>query len=140
MEEKLKRGCILSGWLWLELIGSFISIIITLFIPSGKLPGVPEASSMQQILSTIINIIFFVSIIGILRWKKVFTYGYIGATLLSFVTAFIGQKFEISMFIGALIGVLLNLWASYALFRLFEKLEIQCSNEDAEQVKDDINL
>ncbi|ABK61715.1 hypothetical protein [Clostridium novyi] len=140
MEEKLKRGCILSGWLWLELIGSFISIIITLFIPSGKLPGVPEASSMQQILSTIINIIFFVSIIGILRWKKVFTYGYIGATLLSFVTAFIGQKFEISMFIGALIGVLLNLWASYALFRLFEKLEIQCSNEDAEPVKDDINL
>lgn len=140
MEENLKRGCILSGWLWLELIVSFISIIITLFIPSGKLPGVPETSFMQQILSTIINIIFFVSIIGILRWKKVFTYGYIGATLLSFVAAFIGQKFEISIFISALIGVLLNLWASYALFRLFEKLEIQCSNEDAEPVKDDINL
>ncbi|KGM98319.1 hypothetical protein Z968_00870 [Clostridium novyi A str. 4552] len=140
MEEKLKRGCILSGWLWLQLIASILTIIVTWAIPSAKIPGVPEASLMQEILSTIVNVAFLISIIGILRWKKVFTYGYIGATLLSFVATFIGQKFEIPVLIGALIGVLLNLWASYALFRLFEKLEVQNTTESTEEVKDDINL
>ncbi|KEH88921.1 hypothetical protein Z965_04200 [Clostridium novyi A str. BKT29909] len=140
MEEKLKRGCILSGWLWLGLIANIINLIALWIGPISRITEFASMPLSQKVLLTLINLVFFISIIGILRWKKVFTYGYIGATLLSFVTAFIGQKFEISMFIGALIGVLLNLWASYALFRLFEKLEIQCSNEDAEQVKDDINL
>ncbi|KEH93712.1 hypothetical protein [Clostridium massiliodielmoense] len=140
MEEKLKRGCVLSGWLCLGVIGSVINLIALWISPVSKITQFANTTLSQKILLTIINLTFFISIIGIVHWKKVFTYGYIGATLLSFVSAFIGQKFEIPMLISALIGVLLNLWASYAILRLFEKLEIQCSNEGAEEVKDDINL
>ncbi|KGN00914.1 hypothetical protein Z969_09140 [Clostridium novyi A str. 4570] len=140
MEENLKRGCVLSGWLWLGLIGSIINLIALWIGPVSKITEFANTPLSQKILLSVVNLVFFISIIGILRWKKVFTYGYIGGTLLSFVAAFIGQKFEIPMFISALIGVLLNLWASYALLRLFEKLEIQCSNEGAEEIKNDVNL
>ncbi|OFI05849.1 hypothetical protein CLOACE_14670 [Clostridium acetireducens DSM 10703] len=131
MENKPKRGCFLTGWLWIGLIGSFFGMF-TILTNSYMVKSIPEMVNMplaQQILNTIVSIVFFVSIIGIMRWKKVYIYGYVAASLISFVSAFINNKFTVVVVASAVIGLILNLVVAYFIMKLFKEMETEEEQE-----------
>ncbi|WP_142413214.1 hypothetical protein [Hathewaya massiliensis] len=125
MNEKPKRGCFLTGWLVLGLIGSFFGMFI-IFSNSYMvkvLPEYPKFSTSVLVVSTIASIIQFASTIGIFLWKKVAVYLYAGIALFNFAYSFFMNEISTTTIISGIIGVLLNLWAAYTLMKLFKEME-----------------
>lgn len=125
MNEKPKRGCFLTGWLVLGLIGSFFGMFIILSNQQmvKMLPDYPQLPKSILIISTIISAIQFISIIGVFIWKKVAVYAYGTLALVSFAFSMFSNEMTTAMIVGGIIGLLLNLWATYALMKLFKQME-----------------
>ena len=127
-EQKPKRGCFLSGILWIGAIFSGIGLIrdilVRFAVPSLDPTGVITNMSITFYTYTIINtIVALISYILILCWKKQGCYLMVAISVIGFIADFIFLKVNIYITIGAVIGFTISLLIAYFSYKAIDKRE-----------------
>ena len=125
--QEVKRGCFLTGILVLGLIGSICAIAGVILTKMGvldaKLTGV-EYSTGLTVYTIITSIIYIISIVLILKWKKVGVYIYVALGLIGFVESiFVAKDIEVIVIVSAVVSVLISLAIAYFSYKVIVKKE-----------------
>ena len=130
-EQKPKRGCFLSGILWLGTIFGIIGLVYNLlarFILKTSNPidaiGVIQNMSIGVfIYSMIASLIGIISYILILLWKKQGVYLLVIISIIGFVMSFIQSQINMITTITGIIGFIIELLICYFSYKAIEKRE-----------------
>lgn len=125
--QEVKRGCFLTGLLVLGLIGGICTIGSVILTKIGaidsNITGV-EYSTGLAVYTIIIAIISIISIVLILKWKKVGVYIYVALSLIGFVEAFlIAKDIQVVVIVSAVVSLLISLAIAYFSYKVIVKKE-----------------
>lgn len=134
MNTQVKRGCFLSGILWLQLIFSSLWLILTII---ARIAGNDSTDISKEFALTTGEFIYIVvaltlsiiSIVLILLWKKYGVYLFLALSAFGFIYSFIVSPFDVENVIKFVITFVIQLLIGYFSFKVINKRELSSYEE-----------